>query len=138
MVEGRQQDFGIRLRAKCEAGTPEFVAQFEIVVDFPVKDDVVTAIDGCHGLMAACGEIQDRQPAVQQHYLGCFSGRPALTLAQPVPRVRQPAMVIRPPVLQAVQHPVARRGETGCHLTHDSCNPAHFNKLYYISCARVK
>ncbi len=63
-----QQDLGVGVGEEPTAVTPpEFLPQFDVVVDLAVVRHRKPAVGGQHRLGAVFGEIDDRQPPMSQH-----------------------------------------------------------------------
>src|SRR5947208_2167135 len=61
-LEGRENDFAIRVPAKPVAARLEFSTESLMVVDLTVKNHDETPAGGPHRLMPVLGQIDDRQP----------------------------------------------------------------------------
>ena len=57
-----QQHLGVRGRAQRYALLPQFLAEFQVVVDLAVVDHPVPAVRGPHRLVPAGRQVDDRQP----------------------------------------------------------------------------
>ena len=118
----------------------QLLPEFNIVIDFPIKDDPALAISGTHRLMTTGGKIQNSQTAVAENY-PAFHLRgllPGLE-AQPPGSVcsgegnnfpmfhpqHQKALIIRPPMA----HPRQGRSKGRCvdsmRSAPNSCDAAH-------------
>jgi len=75
-----QQNLGIRMSAESASPPFQFCAQLEVVVDFPVINDLIASRSNRHGLRSA-GGINDAQAAMSQSNAGfhmkAFAVRPA-------------------------------------------------------------
>ena len=63
---GVEDDFGVGLGLERVSQRFEFFANFEVIVDFPVKSDAERLVLGLHGLIAERRKVQDGQPPVSQ------------------------------------------------------------------------
>ena len=80
--EGVQQDLRIGPRAKSETLVLKCCSQFQVVVDLAVENEGVPPIGRDHRLVPRLGEIQDREPTVDQHRGKLLIGIPRFPRSQ--------------------------------------------------------
>src|SRR5215831_18911528 len=104
----------------------EFQAKFLVVVDFAVVHHVVAAIGCAHRLPSRIAGIDDGETAMQQQHLGLDLGNcPFSTKFHVATGKTQPAQVVGPAMLKALQHCARARRFALTGWGYETCNSTH-------------